>query len=96
MKNELSLLVSGNGNAPLSIHQDAYIYAGALDKGTNIDHSITHQAYLLVSEGLVKIDGQLVKKGDGVEITDTLSIQIHALKNSKLLVIDVPAANTKH
>lgn len=94
-KNELSLLVSGDGNAPLSIHQDAYIYAGNLDKGTKIIHPITHQAYLLVSEGMLEIDGQTVKRGDGVEITNMATVQILALENSKVLVIDVPTINTK-
>lgn len=96
VKNKLSLLVSGNGHAPLSIKQDAYIYAGELEEDTAIDHPIIHQAYLLVSEGAIEIDGQQVKTGDGVEITETQSVQIRALEDTKLLVIDAPAHNTKH
>ena len=36
VSNKLSLLVSGDKNAPLFIHQDAQIYGGNLKKGTNI------------------------------------------------------------
>jgi len=89
----LPLLVSGDGNAPLSIHQDAYIYGGTLDKGAPIDHPIHHQAYLLVSEGTLTLDGKSMKKGDGAEIMDTDSIQLATDDHVELLVIDVPAAN---
>ncbi len=44
----LMLLVSGDGDAPLSIHQDAFIYAGHLIEGTELTHPIKHQAYVLV------------------------------------------------
>lgn len=94
VENKLSLLVSGDGNAPLFIHQDVYIYAGQLDQGTVINHPIVHQAYLLVSEGLLEINGQKIKKGDGVEITDIQSVQIRSLEDSKVLVIDIPTSNT--
>jgi redox-sensitive bicupin YhaK (pirin superfamily) len=89
-KEALMLLVSGDGDAPLSIHQDAYIYAGLLIEGTELTHLIKHQAYVLVSEGSLELEGHLLNKGDGVEVTEQSSINIKALKDSKLLLIDVP------
>lgn len=86
----LTLLVSGNGEAPLSIHQDAFIYAGHLTEGTELTHSIKHQAYILVSEGSLLIDGHNLNKGDGLEVTALSSITIKAQSDTKLLVIDVP------
>ncbi|MFT7228140.1 MAG: redox-sensitive bicupin YhaK (pirin superfamily) [Methylophilaceae bacterium] len=86
----LTLLVSGNSDAPLSIHQDAYIYAGHLTDGTELTHSIKHQAYILVSEGSLLIEGYSLNKGDGLEVTALSSITIKALSDTKLLVIDVP------
>lgn len=86
----LTLLVSGNGKAPLSIHQDAFIYAGHLNEGTELTHSIKHQAYMLVSEGSIELEGQILKKGDGLEVTKLTSITFKALIGSKLLLIDVP------
>lgn len=90
VKNKLSLLVSGDGKAPLFIHQDAYIYAGRLKKNTIIDHPIIHQVYLLVSEGKIEIGGQKIKKGDGVQITNMHAFEIKALSDAEVLVIDVP------
>jgi len=86
----LMLLVSGDGDAPLSIHQDAFIYAGSLIKGRQLTHPIKHQAYVLVSEGSLELEGLLVNKGDGLEVTDLLSINMKALSDTSVLVIDVP------
>ncbi len=89
-KDSLNLLVSGDGKAPLYIHQDAYIYVGNLKKDTEISHPVKHQAYILVSKGELEINDQKAKKGDGVEITNLDSIKIKAVSDSEVLVIDVP------
>jgi len=87
---ELSLLVSGNGSAPLTIHQDAFIYAGHLLEGTQVNQKVKHQAYILVSEGKIEIEGELLNEGDGLEVKSISSINIKAQRDSKVLVIDVP------
>lgn len=86
----LGLLVSGDGKAPLSIHQNAFIYAGLLIKGTELEHAIKHQAYVLVSEGSLEIEGHSLYKGDGLEVSGLSSIALKALTDTKVLVIDVP------
>jgi redox-sensitive bicupin YhaK (pirin superfamily) len=91
----LMLLVSGDGDAPLSIHQDAFIYAGYLIEGTELTHPINHQAYVLVSEGSLELEGRLLNKGDGLEVSELSSINLKALSNTKVLVIDVPQNNTQ-
>lgn len=89
-KSSLNLLVSGDGEAPLSIYQDAFIYAGNLTGGTELSQRIKYQAYILVSEGSIEIEGQTLNKGDGLEVTKLSSITFKALSDSKLLLIDVP------
>lgn len=93
---KLDLLVSGDGNAPLFIHQDAFIYAGHLKQGAKVMHPIKHQAYVVVSSGEVEINGHALNTGDGAEIIDLDAVEIHALAESKILVIDVPAKQTTH
>ncbi len=90
--NQLTLLVSGDGRAPLQIHQDAYLYAGTLAAGSELTQAITHQAYLLVSDGSVTLDGHTLNKGDGAEITDVDRVNLTANSDAELLLIDVPAA----
>lgn len=91
---KLPLLVSGFAEDQrkdvLNIHQDARIYGGVIDSGQSIHHPITNQAYLLLSEGEIMLDGKVLKKGDGAEITDVQSVMIQANKTSEIVIIDVP------
>jgi redox-sensitive bicupin YhaK (pirin superfamily) len=86
---KLTLLVSGDGTAPLSIYQDAFIYAGNLTAGTSLTHPIKHQAYVLISDGTLELDGHLLQKGDGFEVKKRASIDLTAIDDTKVLVIDV-------
>ena len=86
----LPLLVSGDGTAPLSIHQDARIYAGRLTAGTEVTHHISGQAYLLVSEGALTADGQLVQKGDGIAISGQDQLSLVSAEPCEILIIEVP------
>ena len=87
---KLPLLVSGGGDAPLSINQDATIHAGALNAGTSLTHAIKGKAYVLVSEGEASIDGIKGKKGDGFAVSGQDSIAIEAGSDAEILVIEVP------
>lgn len=88
----LSLLVSGDPDASsLFIHQDACIYGGRLREGTQLQHPIKHQAYVLVSFGSVEIEGKLLEKGDALAVQQLSSITLHALTDAEVLVLDVPA-----
>ncbi len=89
-ENGLALLVSGDGRAPLQIHQDATIHAGRISAGSEIEHSIKHQAYLLVSKGTIKLNGHHLKHGDGAEIRDLETIKLAAETDADVLIIDVP------
>ena len=87
---KLPLLVSGDGSAPLSIHQDARIYAGTLASATTLTHAIKGQAYILISEGEVEIEGTRAGRGDGLAISDKETVTLTAAKDSEILVIEVP------
>ena len=86
----LQLLVSGDGSAPLTIHQDARIFAGRMSAGTVLTHHITGQAYLLVSAGSLTVDGKLAHMGGGIAITGTSKISLAANDNCEVLIIEVP------
>ena len=86
----LSLLVSGDGKAPLQIQQDARIFAGTLDQGTTLMHNVSGLAYLLVSKGQVSVDNITGQKGDGFAISHQDMITINATSDAEILVIEVP------
>jgi len=94
----LPLLVSGypdEQDSALFINQAARIYGGKVKKGSQLTHSIEHQAYVLASNGEFEIiDNQqtvLMKKGDGAEVTKQQEITIKALSDAEIIVIDAPA-----
>ena len=91
--NELTLLVSGDGKAPLNIQQDARIYAGRLEQDAVLSHTVKHQAYVLVSEGEIQLNGKALKAGDAAEATETKQLKIIANSEAEILVIDVPELN---
>ena len=86
----LPLLVSGDGTAPLQINQDARIFAGTLARGTSLTHAITGQAYLLVSEGAVTVNGVAAAKGDGISAAGEKSFTLDADSDAEILIIEVP------
>ncbi len=90
----LPLLVSGDENdaeqGALYIHADASIYGGRVKAGTKISQPVAGQAYVLVSEGTVEIDGITLQKGDGAEVTDVAALQIKAAQDAEIVVIDLP------
>lgn len=90
-ENQLTLLASGKGDAPLSIHSDARIYAGRLVKDTTLTQAIEHQAYVLVSAGQIELDGLPIYKGDGAEVTGQTTVNIKSVSDAaEVLLIDVP------
>ena len=88
--NKLQLVVSGDGIAPLQMQQNARIFVGHLNKYTKIEHPIQGKAYLLISEGDVIVKDLTAHKGDGVAISDEVSVNITAMSDAEVLVIEVP------
>jgi len=100
---ELTLLASGydedKGKA-LFINQEARIYGGKIAKGTIIEHDITHQAYILASDGMFKVEDGLgnntynnadsitMNKGDGMEVTQSNSMTLRASTDCEIIIID--------
>jgi redox-sensitive bicupin YhaK (pirin superfamily) len=91
----LPLLVSGRaqdaGKGALYIHQDAAILGGQLKAGQTLQQTLVDQGYLLVSRGEVEVEGELLKEGDGVEISGVSVVVLKALVESEGMLIDVPA-----
>ena len=86
----LQLLVSGEETSPLNINQDARIYAGRMNKSTKITHNVIGKAYVLISEGNIEVNGIKAQKGDGLSISDETSLDLEALNDAEVLIIEVP------
>lgn len=92
-RNEISLIISPDGDAPASILQDAWFSMGTLDAGQKKEYKL-HQkntgVYLFVIEGEVQVGDTVLSRRDGAGFSETESIQISTLKESTVLLLEVP------
>jgi len=95
-KNKLQILVSsidGDLKDTLKIHQDALISRIDLDENTEFAYNIkseNHGLYVMVVEGEINIDDEILGKRDAIGISETKSVNIKAKSASELLFIEVP------
>ena len=95
VKDALNLLISGEADDALLIYQDAKIYGGRLAKGAQIYHPVTHQAYVLISDGTFMIGDQVLSKGRAAQVTGQDRVFISASTDAEILVIDAPSQSIK-
>lgn len=92
-KNQFSLIISPDGDAPASILQNAWFSLGKLDKGLRSEYKMHHKdsgVYCFVIEGEVKIGETVLSRRDGLGICNTTNFYIETLKDSHLLLMEVP------
>ena len=92
-KNELSLILSPDGETPAAINQDAWFSLGTLDAGLIKEYKLHKKetgVYLFVIEGEVEVNNTTLSKRDGAGFYDTDSITIEVLKDAKVLLMEVP------
>lgn len=92
--NKFQLVVSNDGrNDSLMIHQDAFLSLGNFEKGTNISYSNfknENGVFLMVIDGKINIDAEVLTKRDAIGITNSEKIDINIVEDSQLLIIEVP------
>lgn len=91
--NVFSLFLSPNGETPASINQDAWFSMGDIETGQlreYILHDKNNGVYVFVIEGEIKIDKTVLSRRDGAGFWETDSIVIESLKDSKVLLMEVP------
>ena len=75
------------------IYQNVLFSLGVLDKGVSITYnkiSANNGVYLFVIEGEVQIEEDILKKRDGIAISEKENILISASENARILVMDTP------
>ena len=92
----LHLLASGNAadkeKGALWIDSDGAIWGGTLRVGQTWEQPLSGAAYLLISTGEVVIEGETLKKGDGVAITKLSALKMTATMPCELVLIDLAVA----
>jgi redox-sensitive bicupin YhaK (pirin superfamily) len=93
--NKLLTIVSpvGTNDGGVQIYQDAWFSLGKLDKGIDLDYQVKNAnngVYAFVIEGDVTINGNKLNKRDGIGITETDKLSIHADSGAEILLMEVP------
>jgi len=82
----------GNGGGAVKLHQDAEIFASALNPGETVEHPLENgrYAWLQVVRGTVTVNGKELKAGDGAAITAEPLLKITGqATGSEVLLFDL-------
>jgi len=93
--NKLQLIVSPEKNPDtLWINQDAFLYLSDVNENNTLNYKLNisnNLLYIMVIEGEIQVDNEILKKRDAIGISDLQEFSIKAYKNSELLFIEVPS-----
>ncbi len=93
-KNNFQLVVSPNkNNGALWINQDAYFSLTELDNGKKINYTVNKKGngiYIFLLNGKITIGNEILETRDGLGIEDVNEIEIKALENSAVLLMEIP------
>jgi len=84
--------VNSDHNA-LKINQNAYISRAKLDSGKKLNYQINAKGngvYLFVTKGELIADGEVLRSRDGLGFYEAQLLNITGMKNSELLVFEIP------
>jgi redox-sensitive bicupin YhaK (pirin superfamily) len=91
-QNALCLVASREGrNGSVTIHQDADVYAAALDRGQSITHELAPErhAWLQVATGALALNGRELQAGDGAAVSDVPSLEIVGRAAAEIVLFDL-------
>ena len=83
-KNELTLIVSPDGDAPAKMLQQAWFSIGEIEAGKKSATTCTSRMQgcsIFVIEGEVKVDDTVLSRRDGMGVYDTHSFELETLED---------------
>jgi hypothetical protein len=91
-RGRLRLVVSPDGrDGSVMIHQDASVYATVLGSEQQVAYEMKpgRHAWLQVARGLIEVNGQQLKQGDGAAISEERELTIVGREPSEALLFDL-------
>ncbi|HEV2298503.1 MAG TPA: pirin family protein [Candidatus Acidoferrales bacterium] len=78
-------------NAPVSIHQDANLYAARMKAGEKISQPLEsgRHAWVQVARGTVRLNGKELVAGDGAAVSNEKRLDFEAKETSEVLLFDL-------
>lgn len=93
LKNQFRVVISPDGvDNSLRINQDARILAGRFDaeQELTLDISPDRRYWVQIAKGLVEINGEMTREGDGLAIRSEDAFSLRSVTDSEILVFDLP------
>ncbi len=90
---QLRLIAAPDGrDGALTIHQDAWVYAGKPDNNQMLHHKLdaTRTAYVHVARGRLDLNGKIMQAGDGASISGEPDIRLTGKDQAEVLLFDLP------
>lgn len=91
-RGKLRLVASRDGReGSVTVHQDVDLYASLLSEGDKVAFDLMpgRNAWIQVARGQVKVNGALLKEGDGASLTTETKIALEGETDSELLLFDL-------
>jgi redox-sensitive bicupin YhaK (pirin superfamily) len=91
-RNRFRLVADPHGaDGALTIHQDARVHVATLEAGTILTQPLPadRYAWLQVARGVVSLDGDELRAGDGVAISAEASLRLATTTGAELLLFDL-------
>jgi hypothetical protein len=75
----------------VTVHQDVTLYSALLGAGESVRHALApgRHAWVQVARGAVSVNGETVRAGDGVALSDERSLALEASEDAELLLFDL-------
>ena len=88
----LRLVGSRDGrDGSVTIHQDVDLYATLLDEGDSVTHVLRpgRHAWVQVARGQVRLNGEILKEGDGAAISNETALTLDGVVSAEVLLFDL-------
>jgi redox-sensitive bicupin YhaK (pirin superfamily) len=75
----------------VTIHQDAYVYAGLFEGDERAEHTLAagRRAYVHVARGKISVNGEILEGGDAAKLTDVSHVRLENGSNAEVLLFDL-------
>ena len=91
-RGRLRPLASADGReGSVTVHQDVTLYSALLGAGESVRHALDpgRHAWVQVARGAVSVNGETVRAGDGVALSNERSLALEASEDAELLLFDL-------
>jgi redox-sensitive bicupin YhaK (pirin superfamily) len=80
-----------DGGGAITIHQDVGLHLAGLAAGDAVSHALApgRHAWLQVLGGVVTMDGDALKEGDGASLSDEREVAIRASTDAEVMLFDL-------